>query len=180
MMFKGNCILYQFHKPRASKHLGGRKAIVPMEGIFGGGASINFMMYTRAQGIDLHSWKYEGWAAEDIFPLCNKLETYHPTGPGIDRSKHRRDAPIHISDGGFRAKKSEDQFVDAVTKMGYDTIEDLQDLEANRDGHISAPLAKFRCTPALFIFVFAKEFLMVQPTLSHFSLSSNCNLFTFW
>jgi hypothetical protein len=66
-----------------------------------------------------------------MLPLCNKLETYHHSGPEIDQSKHGHDGPIHISDGGFRGKKSEDQFMDTVKNMGYNTIVDLQDLEAN-------------------------------------------------
>ena len=59
-----------------------------MGGMLGGGSSINFMMYTRAQGADFDSWNTEGWAAKDMIPLCNKLETYHPTGDAIDQSKH--------------------------------------------------------------------------------------------
>lgn len=101
-----------------------------MGGILGGGSSINFMMYTRAQGIDFDSWGTEGWAAKDMLPLCNKLETYHPTGSDIDQSKHGHDGPIHISDGGYRGQ-SENQFMETVKGMGYKSITDLQDLEAN-------------------------------------------------
>lgn len=61
---------------------------------------------------------------------CNKLETYHPDSPAIDRSKHGYEGPIHISDGGYRGK-SENDFVSTVKKMGHNVIEDLQDLEAN-------------------------------------------------
>lgn len=39
-----------FYKAKQSKQLNGREAIVPMGGMLGGGSSINFMMYTRAQG----------------------------------------------------------------------------------------------------------------------------------
>ncbi|KAL3427539.1 alcohol dehydrogenase [Phlyctema vagabunda] len=117
-----------FYKAKSSEHLGGREAIVPMGGILGGGSSINFMMYTRAQGVDFDSWDTPGWAAKDMLPLCNKLETYHPKDAAIDQSKHGHDGPIHISDGGYRAK-SEDQFMETVTKMGHKEIVDLQDLE---------------------------------------------------
>ena len=78
----------KFYKSEASKHLNGREAIVPMGGMLGGGSSINFMMYTRAQGADFDSWNTEGWAAKDMIPLCNKLETYHPKGEATDPSKH--------------------------------------------------------------------------------------------
>jgi len=101
-----------------------------MGGLLGGGSSINFMMYTRAQGVDFDSWETEGWSAKDMLPLCNKLETYHPKDSAIDQSKHGHDGLIHISDGGYRGQ-SENQFMETVKGMGYNTIVDLQDLEAN-------------------------------------------------
>jgi alcohol oxidase len=118
-----------FYKAQASEHLGGREAIVPMGGCLGGGSSINFMMYTRAQGIDFDSWKTEGWYAKDMHPLCNKLETFHQDEPGINKEKHGHDGPIHVSDGGFRGK-SEMQFMDTVKKRGYKEVVDLQDLDS--------------------------------------------------
>jgi alcohol oxidase len=101
-----------------------------MGGMLGGGSSINFMMYTRAQGIDFDSWETDGWTAKDMLPLANKLETYHPKGPEIDQSKHGHNGPIHISDGGYRGK-SEDQFMETIEAMGHKKIVDLQDFEAN-------------------------------------------------
>ncbi|KAE8449238.1 hypothetical protein EG329_008405 [Mollisiaceae sp. DMI_Dod_QoI] len=118
-----------FYKSKASKHLNDREAIVPTGGILGGGSSINFLMYTRAQGVDFDSFETEGWYAKDMLPLCNKLETFHPKGPGFDPEKHGYDGPIHVSDGGFRSK-SEDQFIDTVKSMGYNVFDDLQDFDA--------------------------------------------------
>lgn len=100
-----------------------------MGGCLGGGSSINFMMYTRAQGADFDSWKTDGWYAKDMLPLLNKLETFHQDEPEIDKSKHGYDGPIHVSDGGFRGK-SEKQFMDTVKKLGYKEIVDLQDLDS--------------------------------------------------
>lgn len=101
-----------------------------MGGCLGGGSSINFMMYTRAQGADFDAWKTEGWYAKDMLPLLNKLETFHQDEPGIDKAKHGYSGPINVSDGGFRAAKSEGQFMDTVKKMGYKEIVDLQDLDS--------------------------------------------------
>lgn len=112
-----------------------------MGGMLGGGSSINFMMYTRAQGVDFDSWKTEGWTARDMLPLCKKLETYHPEGEGVNVEAHGYDGPIHISDGGYRGK-SEDQFMQTVQDMGYKNIVDLQDLEAI--GGFSVSSATFR------------------------------------
>ncbi|KAH8593245.1 putative alcohol oxidase [Bisporella sp. PMI_857] len=119
-----------FYKAKKSPHLNGREAIVPTAGILGGGSSINFMMYTRAQGVDFDSWKTEGWTAKDMLPLCNKLETYHPRGEGIDMSKHGTEGPVHVSDGGYRGK-SENEFMRVVKELGHKEIVDLQDLDAN-------------------------------------------------
>lgn len=99
-----------------------------MGGLLGGGSSINFMMYTRAQGADFDSWNTPGWMAEDMLPLCNKLETFNDTNKGIDQSKHGHDGPINVGDGGYRGK-SENQFMDTVKGMGFKEIDDLQDFE---------------------------------------------------
>ena len=122
--------MLQFYKSKASKHLNGREAIVPCGGIFGGGSSINFMMYTRAQGIDFDSWNTPGWGAKDMIPMCKKLETFHPKGDKTDQSVHGHDGPIHVSDGGFRGK-SENCFMRTIESMGYNNIEDVQDFEQN-------------------------------------------------
>ena len=100
-----------------------------MGGCLGGGSSINFMMYTRAQGADFDSWKTDGWYAKDMLPLLNKLETFHQDEPEIDKAKHGYDGPIHVSDGGFRSK-SEKVFMKTVKDMGYKEIVDLQDLDS--------------------------------------------------
>jgi alcohol oxidase len=57
-----------------------------------------------------------------------QLETYH--GPG-EKKHHGYDGPIHISDGGYRAKVSEDEFIRAAEKVGFPEIEDLQNLDNN-------------------------------------------------
>ena len=112
-----------------------------MGGLLGGGSSINFMMYTRAQGVDFDSWKTEGWTAKDMLPLCKKLETYHPKGEGHNVDAHGHDGPIHISDGGYRGK-SENQSMKTIEDMGYKNIVDLQDLEANGGFSVSGIVSK--------------------------------------
>ena len=63
-----------FYKSQASKELLGREAIVPMGGILGGGSSINFMMYTRAQAVDYDSWNTEGWDFESVLPSFKRVK----------------------------------------------------------------------------------------------------------
>ncbi|KIV94097.1 hypothetical protein PV10_05252 [Exophiala mesophila] len=117
-----------FYKSRPSSHLDGREAVVPAGGTLGGGSSINFMMYTRCQSIDMDAWKTPGWTAREMRPVFNKLETFHQDEQGIDKNKHGYEGPIHISSGGFRSKSS-DVFINTVKQMGFDEIVDLQDLD---------------------------------------------------
>ncbi|KAH7308843.1 alcohol oxidase-like protein [Rhexocercosporidium sp. MPI-PUGE-AT-0058] len=123
-----------FWQGEKSEHLAGRSPIVLSGGILGGGSSINFMMYTRAQACDFNSWKTPGWTAKDLLPYLKKicfslaLETYHGAGY-LDT--HGSEGPVHISNGGFRVKRSEEDFIVAASKVGFPEIVDLQDLESN-------------------------------------------------
>lgn len=62
-----------FYKGNKAKQLGDREPIVPSGGTLGGGSSINFMMYTRAQRDDFDSWNTTGWSADDLKPFLNKV-----------------------------------------------------------------------------------------------------------
>jgi choline dehydrogenase-like flavoprotein len=64
-----------FYKGNRAKQLGDREPIVPSGGVLGGGSSINFMMYTRAQRSDFDSWKSPGWSADEIKPFLKKVRT---------------------------------------------------------------------------------------------------------
>ncbi|KAI8650033.1 hypothetical protein NCS56_01455000 [Fusarium sp. Ph1] len=120
-----------FYKGNKSEKLAGRECIVPSGGTLGGGSSINFMMYTRAQREDFDSWKTPGWSADEILPFLKKLETYHGRG---DPSVHGHDGPVHISDGTFRSTGSESDFIKAASQVGWPEIQDLQSLDHN-DGY---------------------------------------------
>jgi alcohol oxidase len=109
-----------------------------MGGILGGGSSINFMMYTRAQGIDFDSWKTPGWGAKEMLEFSKKAETFHQDEQGIDKSKHGYDGPIQVSDGGYRGK-SEHQFLDTIKKMGMKEVVDLQDFDQVDGFSVSMP-----------------------------------------
>jgi alcohol oxidase len=61
---------------------------VPAGGCLGGGSAINFMMYTRAQGVDYDSFKTEGWTQKDLLPLLKRMETFHPDGREFDMNFH--------------------------------------------------------------------------------------------
>lgn len=69
-----------FYKGNKSEKLADREPIVPCGGALGGGSSINFMMYTRAQRSDFESWKTEGWSADEMFSYLNKVSTFTAIG----------------------------------------------------------------------------------------------------
>ncbi|KAF7556004.1 hypothetical protein G7Z17_g1734 [Cylindrodendrum hubeiense] len=117
-----------FYKGNKAKQLADREVIVPSGGTLGGGSSINFMMYTRAQRSDFDSWKSSGWSADELWPYMKKLENYHGQG---EKDHHGYDGPVHISDSTFRARGSQDDFLGAAAKVGWPEIKDLQNLDAN-------------------------------------------------
>lgn len=123
-------MIIQPYKARASEHLNGREALVGNGGILGGGSSVNYMMYSRAQAIDFDNWNSPGWTAKDVLPICNQMETYHinKDDPEADRSKHGYSGPIQISDGGFRSGNI-GEFMSSIKRIGFKEIEDLQDGE---------------------------------------------------
>ncbi|TQS32985.1 hypothetical protein Golomagni_06685, partial [Golovinomyces magnicellulatus] len=118
-----------FYKGNKSDKLAGREPIVPAGGVLGGGSSINFMMYTRAQGVDYDSFNAQGWSQKDLLPLLNKIETFHDDNETIDKSIHGYDGPIHVSDGGFRIRHQEDEFLKVTTSQGYPELADINDFK---------------------------------------------------
>jgi choline dehydrogenase-like flavoprotein len=62
-----------FYKGNKAPQLADREPIVPCGGTLGGGSSINFMMYTRAQRSDFDSWKTEGWSADEMWPHLKRV-----------------------------------------------------------------------------------------------------------
>ncbi|KAG2166373.1 hypothetical protein VTO58DRAFT_111285 [Aureobasidium pullulans] len=123
-----------FYEANSEEALNGRKAIVPCGGMLGGGSSINFMMYTRAQGVDFDDWETEGWSANDLLPLMKRLETYHLTDPGIDQSLHGHDGPVHVSNGTYFAEDAAQDLFKAAIATGHEITADAQDLHKDIRG----------------------------------------------
>ncbi|KAF3057112.1 Alcohol oxidase [Daldinia childiae] len=116
-----------FYQAGKEEKVGNRQLVVPAGGILGGGSSINFMMYSRAQRSDFDSWNMPGWSADEMIPYLKKLETYH--GPG-SKDTHGEDGPVQISGGTYRAITSENNFIEAAAKIGWPEIEDFQNLDS--------------------------------------------------
>ncbi|KAH0398749.1 alcohol oxidase, partial [Aureobasidium melanogenum] len=123
-----------FYESNPEEALNGRKAIVPCGGILGGGSSINFMMYTRAQGVDFDDWETKGWTAKDLLPLMKRLETYHLTDPDIDQSLHGHEGPMHISHGTHFQEEAAQDPLNASIATGHEVTADAQDLHKDIRG----------------------------------------------
>ncbi|OAA44194.1 alcohol dehydrogenase [Metarhizium rileyi] len=120
-----------FYKSNKEEALHGREAIVPAGGVLGGGSSINFMMYTRAQACDYDSWNTEGWDAKSLLPFAKKLETYHHDSPDVDKALHGYDGPINVSTGTYTSTATQEDFIAAAKATGEQEIVDLQDFKAS-------------------------------------------------
>ncbi|UNI17106.1 Alcohol oxidase [Purpureocillium takamizusanense] len=118
-----------FYQANKEKALNDRAPVVPSGGILGGGSSINFMMYTRAQGVDFDSWNTEGWDAQSLIPLARKLETYHLDNPAVDKSVHGYDGPINVSFGTHGPKGPQDDMLAAGEALGIGEVIDQQDFK---------------------------------------------------
>ncbi|KAM6513293.1 hypothetical protein FALCPG4_015734 [Fusarium falciforme] len=117
-----------FYKGNKAEQLNGREPVIACGGTLGGGSSINFSMYTRAQRSDLDSWNTPGWSANDLVPFLQKIETFHGEKK---HESHGTSGPVQISSGTFRSKNSESYFIQAAAQVGWPEHDDLQVLDAN-------------------------------------------------
>ncbi|EEU38475.1 uncharacterized protein NECHADRAFT_98136 [Fusarium vanettenii 77-13-4] len=117
-----------FYKGNKAEQLNGREPIIACGGTLGGGSSINFSMYTRAQRSDLDSWNTPGWSTNDLVPFLQKIETFHGEKK---HESHGTSGPVQISSGTFRSKNSESDFIQAAAQVGWPEHDDLQVLDAN-------------------------------------------------
>lgn len=62
-----------FWHTQKAPQLADRAPIVPSGGTLGGGSSINWMVYTRAQRSDFDAWNAEGWSANEMLPFLKKV-----------------------------------------------------------------------------------------------------------
>ncbi|RYP76410.1 hypothetical protein DL771_001849 [Monosporascus sp. 5C6A] len=116
-----------FHRAAKEEQLANRESLVQVGNTLGGGSSVSLMMYMRGQRCDYDSWNTRGWTADDLWPYLRKFETYHGLGK---EEHHGYDGPIQVSDGPFRSVEAENDFITAMREVGYDEVEDLQDLQS--------------------------------------------------
>ncbi|KAF2437720.1 GMC oxidoreductase [Karstenula rhodostoma CBS 690.94] len=127
-----------FNVSKPSTHVGNRPLVVPSGGVLGGGSSINFMTYSRAQNQDLDAWDTPGWSSDELLPYTKKSETYHSQyvdgGQGSNQEdegkNHGSSGPIHVSRGTYSAPKVIDEFMTAAAKLGLQERPDKSDIDS--------------------------------------------------
>lgn len=72
-----------FYNGKKSPSTADREVVIAAGGVLGGGSSINFMTYSRAQRSDFESWNTPGWSADDMLPMLKKVSTMGQIWLGI-------------------------------------------------------------------------------------------------
>ncbi|KUI56368.1 Alcohol oxidase [Cytospora mali] len=111
----------------ASQSLAGRKPIVPVSRVLGGGSSINMMLYSRPQRSEIDAWNIPGWSADEVLKYMKKYESYH--GPPGSEDRHGYDGPLYIGPGNYRGKVLENDFINTVAQLGWPEIDDINTLD---------------------------------------------------
>ncbi|KFZ25497.1 hypothetical protein V502_00021 [Pseudogymnoascus sp. VKM F-4520 (FW-2644)] len=106
----------RFYKSKSSQEVAGREVVVATGGCLGGGGSINFMMYLRAQKCDYDDW--------------DTMEKFNISDNSVDTSVHGYDGEFKVSQGGlFHQAEFLEDFLTASSAAGWERVADAQDLK---------------------------------------------------
>lgn len=140
--------------------LGGRRVFMKQGRVFGGGSSINGMVYIRGQADDYDAWAAagcEGWGWEDVLPVFKRQETNQK----FSEPFHGIDGPLRVADAGYHHPLSY-AFVRAAQEAGLPYNEDfngasqegagfyqITSFEGRRQSAVVAFLSRVRNNPLL-------------------------------
>lgn len=106
--------------------LNGRQLACPRGKVIGGSSSINGMVYVRGHARDYDHWADSGatgWGSADVLPYFKRMEHWHSSGHGGDKSWRGNSGPLHVTRGP-RSNPLFDAFVQAGKQAGYPTTDD--------------------------------------------------------
>ncbi|KAM0281000.1 hypothetical protein ACHAQH_003729 [Verticillium albo-atrum] len=95
-------------------------------GLLGGGSAINMSTYQRPQRFDYDAWETPGWSTNELLPYMKKIETYHGQG---SPDTHGYDGPLEVTSPAYTVTKSQNDFIQAATQIGYPEVKDLQNFD---------------------------------------------------
>ncbi|MGB0960654.1 MAG: choline dehydrogenase [Halocynthiibacter sp.] len=113
-------------KSEPEPNLGGRKLVTPRGKVVGGSSSINGMVYVRGHARDYDTWHdlgATGWSYKDVLPYFKRMESWHSSGHGGDKTWRGRRGPLHVTRGPRRNPLYQ-AFVDAGVQAGYEKTDD--------------------------------------------------------
>ncbi|MFP8965119.1 choline dehydrogenase [Pokkaliibacter sp. CJK22405] len=113
-----------YYTTEPQEHMNQRKMYWPRGKVWGGGSSLNAMVYIRGHAFDYDRWAdeegAEGWNYADILPYFRKAESRRVGGDAY----HGADGPLHVHTGDF-PNPLFNAFIEAGKEAGYPYTEDM-------------------------------------------------------
>lgn len=119
---KGDRYNWYYHT-EPQEHMNNRKLYWPRGKVWGGGSSLNAMVYIRGHAYDYDRWAEEGaegWRYADILPYFRKAETREQ---GADDYRGG-DGPLNVHTGD-EPNPLFDAFLQATQQAGYPATDDM-------------------------------------------------------
>lgn len=107
----------------SQRQVNGRQMFIPQGKTFGGGSSVNGMIYIRGQADDYESWKAAGctgWGWDDVLPVFKRSEGNRR----LISPLHGNDGPLIVSDNTHCHPLSR-AFVDSAVVYGLPRTDDF-------------------------------------------------------
>lgn len=119
---KGDRYNWYYHT-EPQEHMNNRILYWPRGKVWGGGSSLNAMVYIRGHAYDYDRWAEEGaegWGYADVLPYFRKAET-REQGADVYRGS---DGPLNVHTGD-EPNPLFDAFLQATQQAGYPATEDM-------------------------------------------------------
>lgn len=119
----GNDLYNWYYHTEPQTNLNDRKLYWPRGKVWGGGSSLNAMVYIRGHAYDYDRWQDEGakgWSYADVLPYFRKSESREQ---GADPYRGG-DGPLNVHTGDY-PNPLFDAFLNAAQQAGYPFTEDM-------------------------------------------------------
>lgn len=112
-----------YYHTEPQQHMDGRKLYWPRGKVWGGGSSLNAMVYVRGHAFDYDRWQEEGatgWSYADVLPYFRKAESREK---GADDYRGG-EGPLNVHTGDY-PNPLFDAFIEAGQQAGYAYTDDM-------------------------------------------------------
>ncbi|WP_115719308.1 choline dehydrogenase [Gallaecimonas mangrovi] len=129
-----------YYQTEPQEHMNNRRCYWPRGKVWGGGSSLNAMVYVRGHAEDYNRWQQEGadgWSYADVLPYFRKSETFELGG-----DNYRGDnGPLKVSRGKIKNPLYE-AFIRAGQQAGYPYTEDMNGYQQEGVGWMDMTIHK--------------------------------------